>query len=188
MRHFRTVAVSAFLVLVSVGTVHAAGDAHAPTNWLDLLYRFITTGLVIGAMWKLSGAKIVAAFTNRRQGIAQELIDLEAAKEKAREDLMAVEKRIANLEHEREAIIAEYTARGEAIKMEIIARAEHAATQITSQAKATARNEIDKALSAMREDIAEEIATTAQKALQGSLSERDHEKLLDSVLTKVVLQ
>ena len=188
MRHLRILAVSAFVTLVCVGMAHAAEEAHAPANWLDFLFRSITAGLVVFVIWKLAGAKIVAAFAGRRQGIAKELADLEAAREKAREDLMAVEKRIANLEHERKAIVADYTARGEAIKSEMIAKAEHAAAQITAQAKATAQNEIDKALDSLREAIAEEITAAARKELQESLSQKDHEKLLDRVITKVVLQ
>lgn len=186
MRHLRTFIYSALLLTLTAGTAHAADGK--PVEWMDLLARIATTALVVGVIWKLAGAKIYSFFAGRRSGIAQELSDLESRKEQAGKALADMETRIANLESERAAIIVEYTARGEAVKAEIIAKAEASAAQITTQAKQAAQNEIDKALAAMREDIAEEIATAAEKALAGSLTEKDHEKLLGSVLDKVVLQ
>ena len=188
MRYFRTALTCALFILLSAATVQAAGDAHTAINWSDLLWRFVTIGLVAAVIWKLGSARILAFFSGRRDGIAKELDTLTAARKKAQDDLQAVEKRIANLENERVGIIAEYTARGEAIKMEIIAKAEKQAEQIASQAKTTAQNEIDKALTAMREEIAEEIVELAQKSLRDVLTEKDHEKLLNRVLDKVVLQ
>lgn len=101
---------------------------------------------------------------------------------------MDVERRIADLEKERAAVIAEYEARGEALKAEIIAKAEESAKLIMTQAKQTAQNEIDKALSAMREELADKIVEAASESISASLSTKDHEKLLNSFLSKVVLQ
>ncbi|MCC8193157.1 MAG: ATP synthase F0 subunit B, partial [Deltaproteobacteria bacterium] len=113
---------------------------------------------------------------------------LETRKEKARHDLLDVERRIANLENERKAILADYEARGEALKADIIAKAEEAASQITTQARKTAQNEIDKAVAALRDELADKIIDAAGESIAGSLSPKDQEKLLNSFLNKVVLQ
>lgn len=188
MRQLRILSVSFVLVLLAVGVAHAAGETHEPLRWGDLFYRVVTTALVVAAIWKLAGKKIAEFFTGRREGIAKELDDLQTRKEKAREDLIEVERRIANLEQERREILKDYEARGEALKAEIVARAEAAADRIMTQAKQSAQNEIDKALAEVREELAEKIVEAASKSIAGSLTAKDHEKLLNSFLSKVVLQ
>lgn len=187
MRHGKILILSFAAVLGVSSVAHAAGSGHS-LPWDDLLYRIATAVLVVGTIWKLAGKKIAEALTGRRDGIAKELDTLESRKENARQSLMDVERRIAGLEKERAAVIAEYEARGEALKAEIIAKAEESAKLIMTQAKQTAQNEIDKALSAMREELADKIVEAASESISASLSAKDHEKLLNSFLSKVVLQ
>jgi F-type H+-transporting ATPase subunit b len=188
LRHIHASLTGLALVLLAAGLAHASGEGHEAPRWGDLAYRVITILLVVAAIWKLAGKKIASFFSGRRDGIAQELDDLEKRKEKARADLLAVERRIADLERERQAILADYEARGKALKAEIVAKAEESAAQILTQARQAAQNETDKALAAMREELAEKIVEAAGRSIAGSLSAKDHEKLLDGFLRKVVLQ
>lgn len=173
-------------VLLCAGTAYASGADHEPPFTLGM--RVITAAAVVYIIYRFAGKSIAGAFFGRREGIQKELDDLELRKEKAREDLMAVEKRIANLDRERAAVLAEYEARGEALKNEIIARAESEAAKIMSQAKQTAQNEIDNALADMREDLANRIVAEASQSIAQSLTAKDQEKLINNVLDKVVLQ
>jgi F-type H+-transporting ATPase subunit b len=176
----------AFLLLCAgSGTAHAAEH---PANWSDLLWRCVTIALVAGVLWKFAGKKLHAFFVNRRSGIAQELHDLEARKEAARTQLAEVEQRIGRLDAEREAVLAEFRAKGEALRMEIIAKAEGEAARIKEQARLTAQNETDRALAAVRAEMADHIILAAQDILKTRLSAGEHTKLIDSLLTKVVLQ
>lgn len=183
----RTLILAFSLVLASAGAAHAAAEAHA-TNWWDLLWRTVTIVLVLGVIWKAAGKKILTFFAGRRTGIEQELHDLEARKEEARAKLAEVEARISNLETERKAILADYQVRGEALKAEILAKAEAGAAQLTAQAKQAAQNEIDQAVAVMRAEMAERIAAAAKDVLEEKLSAKEHAKLIDTFLTKVVLQ
>ena len=186
MRDSRTLFLSAFLVLAAVGTAQAA-EGHV-TNWPDLGWRVLNIVLVVGVLWLLAGKKIATFFSGRKTGIETEFADLEARKAKAHADLEAVEQRIAGLENERNTILAEYRARGEAVKAEIIARAQESAAQIHIQAKQSAQSEIDQALDALRTELADQLAKAAREALTASLTEKDHEKLIDASINKVVLQ
>lgn len=175
------------MVLLAVGTAYASGGDETE-KWWNFLFRIVTAALVCGVIWKFAGKKAADFFTGRREGIELELRELEERKEKARQDLLDVEKRIADLNRERAAILAEYEARGEAVKAEIIAKAEASAARITNQAKQSAQNEIDNALAAMREELADKIVDAASKSIAASLNAKDQEKLLTSFLNKVVLQ
>lgn len=188
MRHFRTCLIALALVLLAVGGACASGGSDQQQPAVNLFWRVLNAAVVIAIIWKLAGKQISSFFTGRRDGIAHELDSLEARKGKARQELMDVEKRIANLENERKAILADYEARGEALKAAIIAKAEESARNITAQAKQTAQNEMDNALAAFRDELADKIIDAASTSISGSLSEKDHEKLLNSFLNKVVLQ
>lgn len=176
------------MVLAVAGVAYASGGSDQQSPAMNLFWRLLNIALVVGIIWKLAGKKIAEFFTGRQAGIARELEDLEARKEHARQELMEVEKRIANLENERKSILADYEARGEALKADIVAKAEDTARQIMTQAKQTAQNETDNALAAMRNELADMIIDTASGSISGSLSEKDQEKLLNSFLNKVVLQ
>lgn len=173
----------------SVACASPAGE-HGFTGdqWLNLLWRIATVALVVGVIWYFVGKKAVAFFRGRKSGIEQELHDFEARKEEARANLLDVEKRIANLEKERQAIMDDYRARAEAMANDIIAKAEERAAQISTQAKQAAENEIDQALAAMRAELAEAIAQATRELLADSLTPKQHEELIDSFLNKVVLQ
>ena len=149
---------------------------------INFIWRILNVGLVVGIIWKLAGKAIASFFTGRSAGIARELEDIESRKEKARQDLLDVEKRIAGLESERKMILADYEARGEALKADIIAKAEQTAALIMTQAKQTAQNEIDNALAALREELADKIVDAASRSISGSLSAKDQEKLLQRAL------
>lgn len=176
------------MVLAATGVAYASGGSDQQSPAMNLFWRLLNIAVVVGIIWKLAGKKIAEFFAGRQAGIAKELEDLEARKEYARQELMEVEKRIANLENERKSILADYEARGEALKADIVAKAEDTARQIMIQAKQTAQNETDNALAAMRNELADLIIDTANGSISGSLSGKDQEKLLNSFLNKVVLQ
>ena len=181
MQYLRLVFYTLLLTLAVPGVAYAAGDAHGH-DWGNLAWRLLNLAIVIAIIWKLAGKKIAGFFSGRSAGIAKELDDIEARKEKARQDLQNVEQRIAALESERASILADYTARGEALKAEIIAKAEETARQITTQAKQTAQNEIDMALTALREELADKIIDAASASIAGSLNATEQKNLLQRSL------
>ena len=186
MRHLRICFYSFALVLLTANVAYAAGDGHG-NDWGNLAWRLLNLAIVVAIVWKLAGKKIAGFFSGRSKGIAAELENLDARKEKARQDLLDVEQRIANLESERAIILGDFKARGEALKAEIIAKAEESARQITTQAKQTAQNEIDLAIAALREKLADKIIDAATEAIAKSLNAEDQKKLLQRSLDDTAL-
>ena len=181
MRHLYSYLFALAITLVTATAAHAAGDAHA-TDWGNLAWRLLNLAIVVAIIWKLAGKKIGQVLSGRSKGIAAELESLEARKEKARQDLMDVEQRIANLESERTTILADYQARGEALEAEIVAKAKETARQITTQAQQTAQNEIETALTALREELADKIIDAASASIAKSLTAGDQQQLLQRAL------
>ncbi|WP_027181525.1 F0F1 ATP synthase subunit B [Oleidesulfovibrio alaskensis] len=172
-------------VALAAGGEAASGEHHY--DWTNLGFRLANFAIFIAIIYYAAGKKLIAFFGGRRKGIEQELNDLETRKTDAKKQLGDVEKRIADLENERKAIIAEYQAQGEALKAAIISKAETSARQIVEQAKKSAENEVKYAKDAMREELADMIVDATEKLLKERLDGNEQEKLIDKYLTKVVL-
>ena len=177
--------VVAIIFALCVAAFIAGYGSH--NEYVDFGFRMATFVLFIAVIWYAAGGKIKVGLKGRSQGISKELAKLEAAKVQATRALKEVESRIIGLDKERQAILASYKAQGEAIKSEIILKAEKTAKQIVAQSKLTAQNEVDKALDEMRAVMADEIMAATEKLLKERLGAKEHEKLIDKSLTKVVL-
>ncbi len=186
MRSLKLTLFTITILLISTQVAFASAEGHA-LPWSNFIYRIITFVGFVGIITYFFGAKIKAFFKARTDSIAAEISSLETRKAEAQQSLADVEKRIANLEVERQTILGDYRSQGEAIKAEIIAQAEKTAQQVAEQAQKTASYEIDSAVAAMRAEMAEKIVEATEKLLQEKLSAEEHSKLVDKYLTKVVL-
>ena len=163
----------------------ADGEVHYP--WMDLVFRVVNFIIVVGIIWFAAGKMISGGLRGRREGIANELSDLETRKAEAQKKLRDVEQGIANMEEERKKILDDYKAQGEALKDSIIAKAKESADQIKAQAELSASQEAKYAVEQMRVEMADMVVEAAQKLLAEKLTADEHEKLVDKYLEKVVL-
>lgn len=187
MLRFKLFLMAFCILLATTGAAVASADGAHELPWGNFLFRILNFALFIGVVAYFFGKKITAFFKNRTESIANQISDLEDRKVAAQTNLKEVETRIANLEQERQAILDDYKKQGEAAKAAILAEAERSAEQITAQAKATAENEIQQAMEAMRAEMADKIVKATEALLAEQLSAKEHTKLIDKYLTKVVL-
>lgn len=177
----------AALILFCAVCAEAAGEHHEP-RWGDFAWRIVNLILFCAILWYFTGGLIKRFFKNRKQAIEDTLKDLEKRREEAKAKLAEVEKRIANLEEERKAILEESRAQAERLKKGIMEDAHRQAGQIVDQAKRTAENESQAMLAQVRSTMADEIIDAASKALQNRLTKEEHDKLINNALDKVALQ
>lgn len=178
--------VAAFaLVLLTAGVACAAEGE--PLRWGDFGWRVLNIIIFVALLWKFAGKYVVNYLTGRREGIKNELDDLEHRRVDARAKLADIEKGIANLETERKAILDESRMQAEALKEAILSEAARQADQILEQARRTAESEGRAMLVRVRAQIADEIVDAAEKVLTSKLDSAKHAKLIDNSLTKVVL-
>lgn len=171
-------------VLLTASTAYAADGE---LRWGDFGWRVLNLVVFVAILWKFAGKIIVNFLTGRREGIRQELDDLEAGRVAARKRLAEIEEGIGNLEAERTAILEESRVQAEVNKQAIIQQAHKQAEQILEQARRTAENEGRAVLAQVRETIAEEIIDAATTVLESKLDAGKHDKLINNSLTKVVL-
>lgn len=168
------------------GEEAAHGAEHHGVPWMNFILRCVNFVIFIGIIWYAAGKKIKGFFADRKAGIADELDDLSARQADAEEKLKNVERGIANLEQEKQKILADAKQQGETLKAAIIDKANKDAVAIKEQAKRTAENEAKSALDTMRAEMADLVTEAATKMIQEKLTAKDHDKLVDEYLTKVV--
>lgn len=174
------------LACVLCASAACASEGHEP-RWGDFAWRIVNLVLFCGILWYFIGGIWKKFFRNRKQGIQDTLEELGKRREEAKADLVEIERRIANLEAERKAILDESMAQAERLKNGIVEDARRQAGQIVEQARRTAENEGRAMLDKVRATVADEIVDAASKALSGKLTESDHEKLIANSLDKVAL-
>lgn len=177
----------ALFIVGAVAAEAAASEGHEP-RWGDFAWRVVNLALFVGILWYFVGGLTRRFFKGRRQTISDTLDELEKRRGDAREHLAAIEARIANLEAERKAILEESRAQAERLKQGIVDEARRQAGQIVDQARRTAENEGRAMMSQVRSTLADEIVDATEKALRGTLTEQDHDRLIANSLNKVVLR
>jgi len=168
----------------------SAAEGHAvftAENVKNYGLRMLNFAIFAALLYKFGGAKIKDFFVGRRDGIKQDLDDLQSRQVEAEKKLKNVESSIANMAQEKQQILEDAKAQGEAIKAAIIEKAKKDAVALTEQAKRTASNEAQAAIETIRGEMADMVIEAAEKIVAEKLSADDHDKLVDDYLTKVVL-
>ena len=190
MRQFLKSILPNLVLVFLLSTVAWAATDHLAHeyNWSDLRNRTINFVLFTGTLYFLLRKPTAKFFRDRAEKIQNEFTSLETRKADAAKRLKDVEASIASLEDQRAAIMADYRAQGEALKKNLVEKAEETARQIVEQAKFAAENEAKTAVEDLRARMADLLAEAATSMLKDKLSDKDHEKLIDKYLEKVVLQ
>ena len=190
----RTVFFAALLCALAIATVAFAnapeGHGHSvftAENVKNYGLRMANFVIFCFLLYKFGGAKIKEFFVGRRDGIKQDLDDLQSRQAEAEKKLKEVESGIANMATEKQAILDQAKEQGEAIRVAIIEKAKKDAEALTEQAKRTASNEAQAAIDKIRAEMADMVVAAAEKVVAEKLSAADHDKLVDEYLTKVVL-
>ena len=179
--------ITAFAALLLGAGLAFASDDGQQSAGMNLVYRVVNILIFVGILYKFVGKRAKDFFSGRRESIRAGLADLEERQAEAEKKLAEVKKNIANLDAEREAILAESRAQAAQIKAAVLAEAERQAAQIREQASLTTENERKAAMKSLRAVIADEIAAATEALLQSGLNAALHDKLINNSLTKVVL-
>ena len=181
-------ALAAAGVLAAAATVHASGGAGggipAEKLW-DLLYRVLNfIGLVVILM--LAAKKPLAnALNARRESIRTQLEELEAKRSETERVYKECEAKLAGLESEAQAIIAEAVKQGEAEKAKILAEAERAAGDMKRQAEMAVAHELAVAKARLKAEIADQAVLVAEDLIKKNLQPADQQNMIAAYLDKV---
>ncbi len=184
--------VSLFLilsVLLVFGSVWASsgGGGVGLDKTKDLILRIINFTVLAGVLIFLLRKPVAKGLESRRQGIRDQLDDLQKQKAEAEKELAQYKEKLSQLDKEVGNIVAEYVKDGEAAKAKIIEEAKAAAEKLREQAKKNIEHEFEKARHELKMEISEQAVTMAEKLIKKSIKDKDQERIIGEYLTKVVV-
>lgn len=178
-------------VLLSFGVVWASSEGGGHEGGLDktkdLIYRIMNFGVMVGVLVFLLRKPVAKALAARRQGIKDQLADLEKQKQEAGRRLAEYNEKLGQLDKEVGKIVAEYVKQGEALKVKIIEEAKSAAEKLQEQARKNIEHEFQKAKQQLTAEIAEQAVSIAEELIKKNIDDEDQKRIIDEYLTKVVV-
>ena len=153
----------------------------------DLIFRVVNFGVLAVALVFLLKKPIANGLRSRREGIRDQLDDLEQQKQEAQTQLAEYKARLSRLDKEVEKIVAEYIKDGETAKARIIEEAKAAAEKLQEQAKKNIEHEFQKARQELQADMAEQAVSMAAALIKKNIGDKDQKRIVDEYLTKVVV-
>ena len=179
-------------VLLAFGSVWASSEgAHedhgGKGKGMDLVWRTMNFVVLAGVLVFLLKKPIANGLESRRQGIKDELDDLEGQTQEAEKRLAEYRQKLSRLDQEVEKIVAEYIREGEAAKAKIIEEAQAAAEKLQEQAKKNIEHEFAKAKQQLTAEMAGQAVAMAEQLIKEHINEDDQERIVDEYLTKVVV-
>jgi F-type H+-transporting ATPase subunit b len=127
------------------------------------------------------------ALEGRRQGIKDQLDDLEKQKQEAERQLAEYKERFGRIDQEVEKIVADYVQQGEAAKAKILEEAKVSAEKLREQAKKNIEHEFQTAKQQLKAEMAEQAVAVAEQIIKQHIKDEDQDRIIDEYLTKVVV-
>ena len=174
------------VVALSASSAAASGSGVSESQLWDFVYRIINFVVLAAVLIFLLRKPLKSGLKSRSRAIAQELKDLESKRDEARRAYAMMEKRLTDIEKEREDILARFKEEGENEKKKILDDAHLLATRIKSQAQNTIEHETKLAKAELRREVAEMSAAVAERLVREKITHEDQSRLVDEYLTKVV--
>ena len=178
-------------VLFAVGAVFASsGGGHGEGGMdktKDLIWLSMNFVVLAGGLFLLLRKPVAQGLEARRQGIRDQLDDLENQKAEAAKQLAEYKAKLARLDKEIGKIVAEYVKEGEAAKAKIIEQAKVAAEKLQEQAKKNIEHEFQKARQELKTEMSDQAVSLAEALIKKSINDDDQKRIVDEYLTKVVV-
>lgn len=178
-------------VLLAFGSVWASseggGHGEGKSKVPDLIYRIMNFTVLAGVLIFLLRKPLAKGLASRRQGIKDQLDDLERQKQEAERQLAEYKEKLGRLDQEVEKIMAEYIQQGEAAKARILEEAKVAAEKLQEQARKNIEHEFQNAKQQLKAEMAEEAVAMAEELIKKHIKDEDQERIIDEYLTKVVV-
>lgn len=177
-------------VLLAFGAVWASsegGHGDSAGKVKDLIWRIMNFAVLAGALIFLLRKPLAKGLESRRQGIRDQLDDLEQQKQDAEKTVAEYKTKLSRLDKEVEKIMAEYIKEGEVAKAKIIEEAKVAAEKLQEQAKKNIEQEFQKARQELKAEMSEQAVSMAEALIKKKIKDEDQERIIGEYLTKVVV-
>ncbi len=151
----------------------------------DLGWRVVNFIALVIILVKFAAKPIGAGLAARRQGIKDEIEDLQRKRAEAEKSYNDFQAKLASVESEIDKIVDRAVAQAEIEKVKILEKAEQGALDLRRSAEMAIQNELTEARRTLKNEVAEQAAVMAEKLIVNNLTADDQVKIIDNYLAKV---
>lgn len=152
----------------------------------DFWWRILNFVILAAVLYKLSAKAVVNFFVGDRASIKNSLDEAVTAKEDAETKLAEHTAKLDKATAEIEGIADMIKAQGLAEKEKIIEEAKRAAAKMKEDSEARIDQEFKRALEQLRKEATELSVAMAGEILEKNIAEKDHEKMVNDFLDRMV--
>ena len=175
------------LLAVSPTVSVAAEETGAPLGFKEdlALWSLVVFVVFILVLKKFAWKPLIAGLDQREARIRQDIDDAEAARVKAEVMLAEHAEKLSGVQEEVREIIAEARRDAEHTRNEIVAAAQQEAQTTRQRGIDDIERASNQALKELFDQVAEQVAAATEHVLERSLSDADHQRLIDEALAQV---
>ena len=184
---FFAMAVFFFLMVFSSLAFASSGGEDGPKGWGSTdTYRVMNFAVLAVGLFFVLRKPVSQGLSDRIEEIKDQLSALELKKKEAEVHLKQYDAQLAALEKEAEDLIAEYVLQGNETKVRILTEAKLAAGKLQEQAQKNIAREFAQAKNSIMDKIMDKALAEAGEIMRKKITEKDHNKLVDEYLKKVI--
>ena len=150
-------------------------------NLFRIIATIINFGLLVLILKHFLFDRVNRTIDNRQNEIVGKISSAEENMKKAQSLKEKSEKQLSNTRETGKSIVEEYKVKADKVSSNIVKDAQNEAQLILKRAKTEAEREREKA----QDDIVDLAMLVSSKALEGSIDEKQHRKLIEDFITKV---
>ncbi|MBP3921660.1 MAG: F0F1 ATP synthase subunit B [Ruminiclostridium sp.] len=150
-----------------------------------IVFTLINTLIIFLIYFLFLHKPVCKILDERAAAVNKDMDDAQKAKEEADAVKAEYEQRLQQSKDEASRIVAEATKKAQQRETEIIASANDEAAQLKKRAEESIEKEKKKAINEIKEEISEMVVMAASKVAEKEISEKDNEKIIDTVLSQI---
>jgi len=155
------------------------------TQWGLMVWTLITFGISVAVLWKYAFGPLQRIIDQRRAQIGESMEAAEAARAEATRLLEEYKQTLAKVRAEAEEILERSHKAGDSAKAEILAEAKQQAERTVDKARAQIERDTRAALLEIKQQVADLTLLAAEKVAGKSLTDADHERLIQQALAEL---
>lgn len=150
----------------------------------QILSQIIAFLVMVWVLGKFGWKPLLKHLDERKEKIKAEFQEIENEKEKVQTLIFDYKEKMSSLEENARYRLQEVIAEGQAIADEIKAKAQESIKEAQIKIQANIQLEIAKAQELLKIRLVEIVMTTTERALQATLHESDHKKIMEEFVVK----
>jgi F-type H+-transporting ATPase subunit b len=154
-------------------------------NLFRIIATIINFGLLVLILKHFLFDRVNRTIDNRQNEIVGKISSAEENMKKAQSLKEKSEKQLSNTRETGKSIVEEYKVKADKVSSNIVKDAQNEAQLILKRAKTEAEREREKAQDDIKNQVVDLAMLVSSKALEGSIDEKQHRKLIEDFITKV---